>query len=156
MQFTPEMNWGPGDFVFAAIIIAIFGGMVELAAGASPRLDYRTGFALAVLGALAVIWVNLAVGIVGSEDNPANNWFFAALGLAIVGATVARLRAGGMSVAMFGTAAALVVALFVAQAGATDEPWVPPGREIIGTGLFAAIFVASGLLFRRAARALAG
>ena len=153
MQFTPEMNWDAEDFVFVAVVLATLGGLAELAVRASPRWDYRAGFLLALVCACLVIWVNVAVGIVGSDDNPNNASFFWALGVAVVGAAISRLRAAGMSLTMLATAIALIAALFIAQAGPTDEPWVPAMREAIGTSFFALIFLASAGLFRRAARA---
>ena len=153
MQFTTEMNWRAGDFLFVGILLGIIGGLAEIGARASPRWDYRAAYALALLGGLLVVWANVAVGIVGSEDNPANLWFFAVLLGSLVAAAIVRLRAEGMAPVMSITAAAIMIVLFVAQAGPTDEPWVPAGREILGTGIFASLFAASALLFGRAAKA---
>lgn len=61
MQFTSEMNWGPGDFVAAALIIGGIGLGLELAARLQGRTRVIMG-ALAVLAGLAV-WAELAVGI---------------------------------------------------------------------------------------------
>lgn len=110
------------------------------------------GAALALLGAFLTIWTNLAVGIVGSNDNPANFLFFGALLVGVAGAIVARFRPRGLGIAMAVTAAALCVAFVIAVSGPTDEPWVPHVRELIGTSVFAALFLASAALFRRASR----
>lgn len=152
MQLTSEMKWGAGDFLFVGVLLGIIGGLAELGVRASPRWDYRAAYAFALLGGFLVIWANVAVGIVGSEGNPANLWFFAVPAGAMLGAAIVRMKAQGMAFVMFGAAAALMVVLFIAQTGPTDEPWVPAVREVMGTGLFASLFVASGLLFRRAAR----
>ena len=152
MQFTSGINWGPGDFLFAGTLLAVIGALAEFGVRASSRWDYRAGYALAVLGGALVVWANLAVGIVGSEDNPANLWFFAVPAGAILGTALVRMKAGGLALVMFAAAVALMGALVIAQAGPTDEPWVPAVREVIGTGLFASLFAASGLLFRRAAK----
>ena len=152
MRITPEMNWGAGDFLFAGILLAIAGGLAELGVRLSPRWDYRAAFGLAILGMCMVVFVSLAVGIVGSEDHPANLWFFAIL-LAAAGASLAvRFRAGAMARIMLATALALVAAVLAGQIGPTDEPWVPAWREIAGTSLFALVFAASGALFSRSAR----
>ncbi len=63
MQVTREVNWGPGDFVFAAGLLGLFGLTVELAS----RLP-RGGLlrACLVTGALAfvlIVWAEAAVGI---------------------------------------------------------------------------------------------
>ena len=72
MRFTSEVNWSLGDFIFAGVLFALIGGALELAVRASSNHSYRIAAGLALLGALLVVWVDLAVGIVGSERNPAN------------------------------------------------------------------------------------
>lgn len=151
MQFTPEVNWTASDFIIWGIMLGTVGGLFELAVGLSPLPSYRAGFALALVGTFLVTWVNLAVGIVGSDDNPSNQFFFLALLVGVVGAGLARLRAAGMTYAMFSTALALGIAFVLAEISPRDELWVPASRETMGTGILALIFVASALLFRRAA-----
>jgi hypothetical protein len=151
MQFTPEVNWTASDFIVWGIMLGTVGGLFELAVRLSPLPSYRIGFGLALLGAFLVTWVNLAVGIVGSDNNPANQLFFLALLVGIIGAGIARLRAGGMAHAMLATAAALGIAFVVAQMGPRDVLWVPASREALGSGLFALVFIGSALLFRKAA-----
>ena len=151
MQFTRDVNWTTSDFIVWGIMLATVGGLFELAVRLSPLPSYRAGFGVALLGAFLVTRTNLAVGIVGSEDNPANQLFFLALLVGIVGAGVARLRSPGMAHAMFATAIALAAAFIIAEMRPTDEIWVPASREALGTGIFLFAFVASGLLFRRAA-----
>ena len=93
MRFTSEVNWTASDFIFAGVLFAIIGGAFELAVWASRNRAYRAGAALALLGTFLTIWANLAVGIVGSEDNPATQLFFVALLVGIVIACVGRFRA---------------------------------------------------------------
>jgi hypothetical protein len=152
MRFTSEVSWSPGDFIFMGALFAIIGGMLELAVHASTSRSYRGGVILALLATFLVTWVNLAVGIVGSEDNPPNVLFFGALLVGIFWACLARFRAAGMAQAAIATAAALAVAFLIAITQASDVPFVPHIREAIGTGLFAALFLASAALFRKAAR----
>ena len=151
MQLTPEVDWTTSDFIVWAIMLGTAGGLFELAVVLSPLPSYRAGFGLALLGAFLVVWTNLAVGIVGSERNPANALFFAALAVGILGATTARLKALGMARAMFSTAIALGIALAVAMLAPTDELGVPASREALGTGVFVLLFIVSALLFREAA-----
>lgn len=148
---APGVDWSVGDFIVAGVLFTIIGGLAELGVRMDSGWTYRTGFLLGLLGSFLVIWVNLAVGIVGSEQNPTNNLFFAALLVGIVGAVIARLRARGMNLAMLATAACLCLAYAIAALSPTDEPFAPRVPELIGTGLFACLFVVSGLLFRRAA-----
>src|SRR6476469_5324261 len=101
---APGVDWTLGDFIFAGVLFAIIGGLAELGVRLTPNRTYRAGFFLGLLGLFVVIWVNLAVGIVGSEQNPANNLFFGALLVGILGSAIAKLRAKGLSIAMFATA----------------------------------------------------
>jgi len=95
MKLTGEMNWGIADFIFVGLLLGTLGGLLELAVRVSPRWDYRAGFALALVGTCLVIWVNVAVGIVGSDDNPNNALFFWALG-PTVGCGLAPARRGNV------------------------------------------------------------
>jgi hypothetical protein len=152
MQLTQEVNWTASDFIAWGIMLGTVGGLFELAVRLSPLPSYRIAFGLALLGAFLVTWVNLAVGIVGSEDNPANQLFFLALLVGIIGAGIARLRARGMTMAMGALAVLLWIAFGIAAMGLTDEPFVKHGVEFAGTSLFALLFLASAMLFRKAGR----
>jgi hypothetical protein len=153
MQLRAQgVDWSPGDFVFAAIIFATVGGLLELAVRLTRSRFYRAGATLAVLGGLLVVWVNLAVGIVGSEHNADNQLFFVALLMGIAAAIGARFKADGMKRAMVTTAAAMVIAFAIAESGRPDEPMVHPLVEGIGTSIFVLLFLGSAWLFRRAAR----
>ncbi|QIQ85966.1 hypothetical protein [Erythrobacter sp.] len=63
MQFTGEVDWGPGDFLVAAALLAALWAGVELALRAFARPAGRiAGIALSAFGFLAV-WAELAVVI---------------------------------------------------------------------------------------------
>lgn len=153
MQLNAEgVDWSVGDFIVMGIMMAIVGGVIELAVRSSSNWSYRGGAGLAVLGGFLLTWANLAVGIVGSENNPANQLFFVALLVGIVGSLIAQGRSAGMARAMLITAGSIVVAFVIAQAGVRDEPMVRPLVEGVGTSIFVLMFAASAMLFRRAAR----
>ena len=81
-----------GDFIFLAILLGGVGLTYELAARMPDRHAFRLACAIAVAATLLNIWINLAVGIIGSEDNPANLIYFAVIAIAAAGAVVARFR----------------------------------------------------------------
>lgn len=152
MQLHAEgVEWSLGDFIFAGAIFAIVGGLLELAVWKIRSGWYRAAVAVGLLGYLLVVWSNLAVGIVGNENNPANQLFFLALLIGIAGAFIARFRAGGMAIAMVVTAVSLMIAFTIASLEPRDEPFVHHAVEFVGTSIFAVLLLASAWLFRRAA-----
>jgi hypothetical protein len=152
MQFTREVTWTLSDFIAFGVMLLMVGIPLELAVRMSRDWAYRGGALLALVGMFLTIWANLAVGIVGSEGNPANVCFFAALLVGLVGSAIARFRPNGMAIAMVATAASMGVALAIAVMGSTDEPNVSHWLELAGTSVFAALFLGSAGLFRKAGR----
>jgi hypothetical protein len=152
MRFTSEVQWSAGDFIFMGALFAIVGGALEFAVRASADWHYRAGAALALLATFLVIWANLAVGIVGSEGNPANLLFFGALLVGLIGACIVRFRASGMALAAFATAISLWIAFGMALTQPTDEPFVGHSIEFAGISIVAALFLGSAALFHRAGR----
>ena len=120
-------------------------GAYELAARVARNNTYLAAAGLAIGTGFILVWINLAVGIIG-ENNPANLMFGGVLVVAIVGALVARLQPGGMARALGVTALAQAsVAVVVLIAG-----W---GYDAaILSGLFAAPWLVSAALFRKSAR----
>ena len=152
MQLNAEgVNWTAGDFLAMGVMLGTVGGFLELAVRMSRNRYYRAGAGLALLGAFLLVWSNLAVGIVGSENNPNNQLFFVALLMGIAGVIGAKARADGMVRAMLITAASIAVAFVSAELGARDEPVVRPIVEAVGTSVFVVIFLASAWMFRRGA-----
>ena len=114
---------------------------------------YRLGVAVAVAAAFLQVWINLAVGIVGSEDNPQNQGFYGVVVAAAACSFVARLQPDGMARAMLATAgvqALLAGAVATAPSTALD----PMGAEgvLILSGVFAAFWLVSAALFQRSSR----
>lgn len=152
MRTTSEVSWDGTDFIVLAMMLAIAGGTLELGARLSPSWVYRGAYAIAVAAGFLLVWVNLAVGFLGDEDNPANLMFLAVLAVAIGGAIVARGRAGGMSRAMAaGAIVQLAVALIALGAGLASPGLKGLHEVAMGTILFGALWLASARLFRREA-----
>ncbi len=145
MRFTQEVHWTPADFAFAVAMLGGVGIAFELAVRASGRVAYRVAAGLALLAAFLLVWINLAVGIIGSEDNPANLMFAGVIAVAVAGTMAARARPAGMASAM-GAAATAQVAVGVVALVA--------GYGFIGpvTAMFTALWAGSARLFARAAR----
>lgn len=153
MRFTDEMNWNAIDFAVMGALLFGACGAWELAARITANVAYRAAVGIAVLAAFILIWINLAVGIIGSEDNPANLMFGGVLAVGIIGACIARLRPHGMAIALTATALAQASAGVIAVLagwGSTGANW--PEVIIFLTGFFAALWLLSAWLFRRAAQ----
>ncbi|HEX6376604.1 MAG TPA: hypothetical protein VFZ91_12890 [Allosphingosinicella sp.] len=148
MQFTAEVDWDGTDFiVFGAMLFAAC-GTFELAVRMTGNCAYRTAVGVAAAAAFLLVWINLAVGIVGSENNPANLMYGGVLAVGIAGAVIARFQPEGMARALVATALAQAsVAAIVLFAGLGST-----GPVLATTGFFAALWLISAALFRQAAR----
>lgn len=136
----------PGDFLLLGILLVATGMVTELAIRVPHRHAFRAGTMLAVLAAGLLAWINLAVGVIGSEDDHANLVYAGVVAVAGTGAVLARFEARGMAQAMTATAAAQLAAfvtLFVAGWGFTGPL----------TTFFVATWLSSAWAFRRAASA---
>jgi len=153
MQFSQEMKWDLADFVIAGVLLFGTGLTYVVVSRMGNTTSYRLGAGVAVLAGLLLIWINLAVGFLGSENNPANLLFGAVLVVASVGALVARFRPLGMSRAMF--AAALTQFAVPLVAALIYKPEVNLGmlKVLVLNTIFSGIWATSGWLFRRAASA---
>jgi hypothetical protein len=63
MQFTGEVNWTASDFVFAGVLLIGGAALIELVAWRVRNPVIHIGFALFVVGVVALIWAEAAVGI---------------------------------------------------------------------------------------------
>ena len=138
------VDWSAGDFIVMGAMLGVACGACELAARASANGSYRVAAGIAIGTAFLTVWVNLAVGMIASEDNPYNQLFGGVLLLALGGSVAARFRPRGMAWAML--AAAVAQAVLGAIGLPVDQ------RGAIFSMIFALPWLLSALLFRRAAR----
>ncbi|MBX3565038.1 MAG: hypothetical protein KF730_10735 [Sphingomonas sp.] len=153
MRFTSEVNWGPEDFIVMGGMIVLALGAYELLATKAGNAAYRIASALAVLGAFLLVWINLAVGIIGDEGNPANLMYFGVLAILTGGAAFAKGRAAAMARTLFAVAGAQMLIAAVAVLGhmGSEGPIWP--RDILGvTAILSGIALLSGALFRHSSR----
>lgn len=149
MQFTAEMNWNAADFIVWGGMLLVACVSYEIAARIARSNAYMAAAGVAVAGAFLMTWVNLAVGIIGNEDNSANEMFFWVIAVAVIGALVVLFRARGMVWVMSATAVSqLAVCLYAWFAGL--------GYVFVFTGVMCALWIASARLFHHAARTGSG
>jgi hypothetical protein len=151
MQFTGEVVWDLADFVVAGVLLFSAGLTYEVVARRVGNIAYRAAVGVAVAAALVLVWMNLAVGIIGSEDNPANLMYVGVLAVGIIGALIARLQPHGMARALFATAVAQALVGVIALIAGLGYPWSGPLELTLLNGFFVGLFAGSALLFRRAA-----
>lgn len=149
MQFTEEVDWDRTDFAAWAVMLGAACVAFEVAARVARSNAYMAAAGLAVGGAFLTVWANLAVGIIGNEDNPANRLFFGVILFEITGAVLVLFRARGMAWVMAATA--------VVQVGVFLYAWLAGlGLVPVYTAVMCVLWVASSRLFAREARAGSG
>lgn len=144
LPWVANAPWTASDFVFAGVLFGSVGLAFELIVRKSRSLAYRLGAALGVVAAFLTVWVNGAVGMIGSEDNPYNLLFGGVLLIALTGAILARFQPAGMVRAM--AAAAAAQALLGAIGLSTDV------RGAVFSIVLAGPWVLAAALFHNAAR----
>lgn len=155
-QTVDGWNWTGFDFLGAGTILFVTALAFELIAKRiSGNVPYRIATALWIVASFLILWINLAVGIIGNEDNPANLLYFGVVFTGIATAFVARLQPEAMSRAMVATAVALaIIPMLVLTAGQPEAAVSEsPGLVrflMLNAGLLA-FFVTSAALFRKAA-----
>ncbi len=66
MQFTDEVNWSLSDFVVMGFLLLVTALMCELVMRKVNKIKYRIAICGALLAVLVIIWIELAVGILGT------------------------------------------------------------------------------------------
>ena len=146
MQLGAEgVHWTAFDFVVMGTLLGSCCAAYELATRMSGNTLYRLGFAVAIALGFLLVWINLAVGIIGDEDNLANAVFAGVLLVGAIGALLGQLRAAGMARAMLATGIAQLLAGGYALALGSME-----GGML--SAAFAVMWFTSAALFHKAAR----
>lgn len=152
MQFTDEVDWDLPDFIIMGTLMGIAGGGIELAMKLSQNIRYRVAAVLAVLAGFVLIWVNLAVGIIGDDDLPMDLPYFVVMMGGLLGAVGSRFRAAALAVTLYLMVLALVlIAVWVIVSGSVAAH--TSSIDVIGiTGFFSTLFLVPAMLFQQAAR----
>jgi hypothetical protein len=142
--------WSAADFVVFWLLLAGAGFAYKLVASKAASRAYRVAAGIAVATGLLLIWVNGAVGLIGSENNPANLMYAAVLAVEVIGAVIARLEPSGMARTLFATALAQFLVPVIALI--LGRPDFRPGVAQVFTlnFCFVLLFATSALLFRHA------
>ena len=151
-QLTVEgWHWTWHDFLFAWVVFSVTTFFYRfLVTRPMANLAYKAGAGLAVLAGFLITWIDLAVQIIG-EDNPGNGLYLLTILGGFLGVAISRFRPAGLALVAFAMAGALFLIPLVAvlRWPADFSPGYPKVQLL--SSVFAAIYIASGLLFRRAA-----
>ena len=147
MQFTDEVDWTGLDFLVMGTILFACCAVFQLATRRARDFAHLAAVAIAVGTSFLLAWINLAVGIIGDEDAPANLMYVGVIAIAIVGSLFGGPDPRGHAGAMLAAAIAQgVVAVVVAVAGLGD--W----RSLALSAFFVVPWLAAAALFARSAR----
>jgi len=152
MPFTPEVNWV--EIVECGVILLAAVGAYELALALRTRNSaYRIAVGIAIVAAVLLGVINGAVGIIGSDDEPANLLYSAVFAVGIIGCLIARFRPRGMARALLATALATALVPVIALIAQVTSWWgaASTADVIILSAFFVVLFVGSAWMFHRAA-----
>lgn len=144
MQFFAEVQWDGADFAVMGVMLLAACSACELAARASADGSYRLAALIGIGTMFLTVWTNLAVGMIGSEDNGFNLLFGGVLALVLVGAMLVRFKARGLALVM--------VAAAIAQAAIGGAGYGADPRGAIFSMAFALPWLSSAALFWNAGR----
>ena len=148
MQFSNEVAWNTGDFIVMGFLLFGIGFIYQWATIQLSYLTYRAAVALALVSGFTLTWANLAVGIIGSENNPQNLMYLGVVFVLVVGTLWARFRPQQMAIVLFTTASAQVLTIVIALMSGMQYYSGSSVYEIIAVnGLFVILFSISGGLF---------
>jgi hypothetical protein len=148
LRHADGWNWTTIDFVVAWLALAAAVAAYKYVASKAPNVAYRVATGIAVVTGLVLLWINGAVGLIGSENNPANLMYGGVLAIGLLGAGIARLRPLGMARVLFVTAGAqfLVPVLALVLRPGDFDPGIAP---VFGLNLgFVVMFAGAGFVFR--------
>lgn len=154
MQFTDEVVWDLGDFIIMGFLLFGTGLMYEFISKQVGSARYRIAVGVGLLGMFLLVWVNGAVGIIGSENNNANMMYMGVPIVGIIGGIMVRFRVQEMARVMFITALAQALVPIIALIIWQPMSWGAAGMlgVFILNAFFVSLFLGSAWLFRYAAR----
>lgn len=151
MQFGDEVNWSIMDFIVAGVLLSGAGLVFLFLINKSNNNIYKIGAGIAVGTALFMMWVNLAVGIIGNEENPANIMYLVVLVVGITGVIISRFKPQGISFALLATAITQVIVVVIAYFEGNGNTFKELREMILVNGFFIVLWLIAALLFRKAA-----
>ena len=149
--FVKGFLWTTSDYVFAFILFLVPTLVYRIITRTATNFKYRLAIAFALLTGFATVWINLAVGIIGSEDELINLVYFGVLALGLIGANIVRFKPEGMVKVMAVMTAALIPITFAALVLGYQNLPHSSVMQIIGVNaFFGVLYAQSAFLFKYA------
>lgn len=155
MLFNGEITWTLFDFIIAGLLIFGTGLAYQFVSTKVKGREYKVALVLILGSSFFLIWSNLAVGIIGSEDNPFNLMYFGVIIIGIIGSLLSRFQAKGMAKTAYVMAIAQILVPIIALY--IGRPEITTAGELMGVIkvfainiFFVVLFVAAGIFFQRA------
>lgn len=147
-RLVPGWNWPAGAFVRVYFLFFATGMVFALVARRMGAWTYKAGVGVALVTAFVLGWSTMVQ--VADSGHPERFWYLSALVVGVIGASLARLKAPGLSWTLFAMAAVLALISLILPSGAPPDM---ARRMAIGHGVQVVLFTAAGVLFRRASLA---
>ncbi|GAB4147062.1 MAG: hypothetical protein OHK0017_08330 [Patescibacteria group bacterium] len=153
MQISTDIMWTTFDFIFAGSIIFIALLSFEFLISKISNIEFKLASGLTVASTTFLLWTNLAVGLIGNENEAANYMYLVVIAVIIAGTAISKFKPRNMAYTLF--VAALIqasitlIALFMQMYNYLESSLT----EILSVnGFFIGLFMLSGLLFLRSVK----
>jgi len=141
-------NWNAGAFVRVYLLFFVTGMLYTAIAKKMGAWAYKAGVGLALVAGFALGWSTMVQ--TADSGHPERLWYLSVLVVGLVGVLLSRLKAQGLAYTLFAMALTLALIAVMLPSGAPPDM---ARRMAIGHGVYVVLFIASGLLFRRASLA---
>ncbi len=149
MQFTNEVEWTFFDFLVAGILLMGTGLSFVFLANKAHNKIYKMAIGLTLGTALLMIWSNLAVGIIGNEDNPINILYMGVLGVVAIGSFISNFKPKGMSLTLILTAISQVIVIIMALLEGYGNTLNSLRELLMVNGFFIVLWLGASFLFNK-------
>lgn len=152
MQFSTHVNWSFSDFIIMGVMIFMTGSSYVLITRYAPNITYRLAMGSVIGFTFLLVWINLAVGLIGSGPHIGNLLYMGVIVVILVGTYLSDFKTIGMARAMFAVVISLgIVAGIQFFLGIQNYPGSSVEEIIAVNGFFMMLYAVSSLIFKYAA-----
>ncbi|MEC9251244.1 MAG: hypothetical protein VX501_11385 [Pseudomonadota bacterium] len=141
------MNWDALDYMVALALLSASAAAYWIATRPARSVWHHLAVMIGAGGALLLLWMQLAVGLVGDGDHPINQAMGLVLVVSAIGALLSRFRASGMRTTLLVAAGTQMV---LGALGFILLPAMYFSDIFLVTAFFSGLWTASAFLFHLA------